>query len=151
MNEQEIQRLQAFIYILMRDYLTSGAIHGILRDYVAYPYDCYDNPFLLQDAQACAAVISTGKSWSADLALKAKPLLTEGPGYYFYFDWEPSGQKIEAIKQCRRLTGKGLKDSKDIVDNSTLLAGPFESPSAVFDFAASREIPSWMVGYKRIK
>ena len=55
-------------------------------------------------------------------------------------DYAKGGQKVEAIKQLRGMTGLGLKESKDIVEHYTVNAVRYdmsyhETSAAVFSFA----------------
>lgn len=56
-----VRELQAFLYILIRDHLPSGTVHGILIDHTSVGekgQECvYSNPFLAAEAKKLAEAI----------------------------------------------------------------------------------------------
>jgi hypothetical protein len=60
-QEQDVKELQAFLYILIRDHLPSGIVHGILIDHTSKGQkgdeNLYSNPFLAAEALKIAQAI----------------------------------------------------------------------------------------------
>lgn len=58
LENPNINALQCFIYILLRDHLPSGVVHGILIDHTSKSTESiYSNPFLAEESRVIAEAI----------------------------------------------------------------------------------------------